>query len=132
LENAIYAEINSVFNLENWSNEFKLLYSDWLNDDRNDLHDIANSFYQRTLKNLELLNKNSNDYKLYLWFDVDRSISENFQWKSCPLTNTPLLRFKEPIHYLNRLFSKEKFLVFPDTLIDNNLFPIPELVKSGR
>ena len=113
-DNDVYAEINSVFNLEDWGNEFELLYSSWLEEDNNDLYDISNSFYQTTLSNLDIINKNPKSFNLYLWFDVDRSLNENFQWETCPVTNTSLVRLNENTHYLNRLISKEKYLVFPD------------------
>ena len=109
-----YKEVNSVFNLEDWSNEFKLIYSAWLEEDKGELYNITNTFYKKTLQNLEQINKNAKDYQLYLWFDVDRTLDENFVWETCPLTQTQLVRLPEGYHYLNRLISKKKFLVLPD------------------
>jgi len=113
-DNGIYKEVNSVFDLENWSNEFKTIYFAWLNEDKEELYDITNEFYTKTLEHLEIVNKNAKVYQLYLWFDVDRTLNENFLWNNCPLTQTPLVRLSENYHYLNRFISREKFLVLPD------------------
>ena len=45
-DNGIYKEINSIFNLEIWSSEFKTIYSAWLDEDRNELYDITSVFYK--------------------------------------------------------------------------------------
>jgi hypothetical protein len=113
-DNGIYKEVNSVFNLEKWSNEFKTIYSAWLDEDNEELYDITNAFYKKTLEHLEIVNKNAKVYQLYLWFDVDRTLNESFLWKNCPLTQTPLVRLPENYHYLNRFISRRKFLVLPD------------------
>ena len=65
----------SIFDLENWSNEFKTIYSAWLEEDKEELYNITNVFYKKTLEHLELVNKNTKVYQLYLWFDVDRTLN---------------------------------------------------------
>lgn len=113
-DKGIYKEVNSIFNLEDWSEEFRQIYSAWLEEDKDELYDIKNAFYQKTLNNIEQVNKKAKDYHLYLWFDIDRTLNENFIWNTCPITLTPLICLGDNYHYLNRFISKDKFLVLPD------------------
>lgn len=116
INDMIYKRVTNHLNLTKWIKFYKGLYSDWLEDDKNDVYDITHDINQMAINALGKINQSLNEIKLYYWFDKDRTEEENFQWEFCPLTNQKLIYLGKEYHYLNRYISPNSFLVFPENL----------------
>ena len=111
----ILVKINNYINIKKWHNEYELLYRNWMNYDSPDLYSIRNTLHLKVIDEIVKINSQSNEFKLFYWFDVDRSLeeNENFVWSTCPLSGKPLTRI-ELTHPNNRFISNEFPLVFPE------------------
>lgn len=125
INHIIYNKVIKHLDLTNWISFYKILYSDWLDEDKNDIYNISHEINQMVINTLEKINQSLDDMKIYYWFDIDRTEEENYQWKICPLTNQNLKYLGKDYHYLNRFISPKKFIVFPENIeyskkIENN------------
>ena len=106
-------EITTALDLKTWLNKYAALYDQ--NNDNNDnpVYNINSEFVRSTIAALEKYNMSERQYKIYYWFDIDRSFSE-VNWDVCPISGNKLIRFDDETIYVNRLISPDHALIFPD------------------
>jgi hypothetical protein len=114
VNNEVYTNLRKYIDLDKWRKEYWVKYNEWLESDIQDIHDIHHPINKQIIDALIEYNKISNN-KLYYWFDVDRSLNLNFKWKTCPISNEPLLHLSNSYHPNNRLVSGKFPLVFPES-----------------
>lgn len=100
------------FSWQDWMVNYEQLYKSWLNQDEDSIFRLSDPFFIRTLKQIRIINTNSNNFNLYLWFDVDRTKNDSFKWIKCPVCGANL---EINLNYLknNRLYCNNDFITFP-------------------
>lgn len=101
--------------MKDWYKQYGYLYDVWLNQDRSKLYDLKRPVHTDMIRYLAGVNEKLSDLRFYYWYDVDRSVKENYIWKECPLSGEKLESLGENYFYTNRLVSS----VYPVCLPGN-------------
>lgn len=109
-----YADIASLgFDLKKWATDYHKHYQIWLEEDSGQVFDLHHEINQSVIEMLVSLNQNTEAYKVFYWFDIDRDKAPDFKWEHCPIANTPLKMNSHAVHANNRFLSEEFPLVMP-------------------
>lgn len=111
----IYKGLSRYIDIEEWTRRYYTFYKKWLYEDDSYIYDITSPINQDMLKAIIEYNRSSED-RIFLWFDVDRNIDEQFKWIYCPISKKKLIFLGESIHPNNRLVSPAYPISFPITL----------------
>ena len=104
--------LNCYINLSSWAKSYESLYRRWLNNNNTAIYDINSSINKEMIEaNLEF--NRHHPFNLYYWFDVDRSVYEDYQWVLSPISGEKLKRLPPPFNQNNRLISQRDMLAFP-------------------
>ncbi len=106
--------LNRYQDIYKWIADYEIYYKEWLNNDENTIFELNHTLLQSILQTTQQVNKElPENQHLYYWFDIDRAVNENFEWKHCPITNEPLINLGADYFYTNRFVSPKVDLVFP-------------------
>jgi hypothetical protein len=109
----IVFQIKNAINFSDWLDKYKKDYTDWLDDENDNIFNLDIEAYDSLLKSIQKFNIHSSGFKIYYWYDVDRSKQPNFKWTRCIRCNSDLEEIKEA-NYLNRYVCVKDCLVYPE------------------
>lgn len=119
-----YTTLTNFIDIDNWAQEYGVLYEQWLNDDYMEVFNLKNETFNKLLKALKKINtRKSNKFLYFLWYDKDRTFNnDDFVWDTSPISGDKLTDLGTQYHFLNRLVSFKDHIVFPKypTLIRGN------------
>ncbi len=112
----IFNSLNKNIDINEWHKKYANLYSDYLNNDAQDIYDVTNEINYSIIKAIKKTNNllRKSNIILFYWFDVDRVSKENWRWISDPLNGKDLLKLDGSFHEVNRKVSLDNYMVFPD------------------
>lgn len=113
LDNILYKYLEKFIDYRIWQKEFHKEYLKWLAGENENIYDVNFSLNSQIIDILPKLNEKLNSQNIYVfyWFDIDRSVDENFNWEFCPMTNELLTNLN--IKNNNSLICKKCYLTFP-------------------
>ena len=115
LQNYFASLINQCIDLNNWLADYSKHYQKWLNDDAQTIFNPESPLLKEMLEAIEQVNRKTDaDKHLLYWYDIDRTINENYSWTNCPITGSKLKNLGKTYFYTNRLISEKAGLVLPD------------------
>ncbi|ANI89330.1 hypothetical protein A9P82_08510 [Arachidicoccus ginsenosidimutans] len=113
----IIENLKKHINISTWYKEYAFLYHEWLNNDINTIYDIYEDINESMISAIKKVNKELIRYQmlLFYWFDIDRTLNENWIWKEDPFSHNKLFLLDASYKEINRKVSLENFIVFPAT-----------------
>jgi hypothetical protein len=95
-----------------WTASYKVHYRNWLATDDQTIYYLGAPLLAAMLSAIKDFNAQE-PWKLYYWFDIDRTARPNFRWQRSPLSGEKLLELPRSFSSLNRYIAPTDFLVFP-------------------
>jgi hypothetical protein len=95
-----------------WAASYEAYYHSWLDDDDQTIYHLESPLLAIMLGAIKAFNEQE-PWKLYYWFDIDRTDSPVFHWQHSPLSGEKLLKLPSSFASMNRYIAPTDFLVFP-------------------
>jgi hypothetical protein len=115
IDHVAYIKLNKYIDLHAWNKAFNDKFMAWLELDDLTMYNIHDPINMEMIEAVIDANLINDGFKLFYWFDVNRDITLNFNWKYCPISNSRLMNLGKNFHRKNRLISSSFPLVFPQT-----------------
>ncbi|WP_250632378.1 hypothetical protein [Rhodoflexus caldus] len=128
----LYEMLNNVVNLAKWRKQYTALYRQWLENDDNRIFDLQHPVNAQIIHGLKNINSLLPSHiHLCYWYDVDRSLDEDFIWENSPLSGKRLIDLGEDFFEENRLWDKENNLLLPKRATDRQSPSLSELSQAA-
>lgn len=110
---ALAALLHTYIDVPAWATSYEDYYHQWLAADDLTIYNLDAPIVASMLNAIKRFNRQE-QYKLYYWFDIDRTESSDFRWQRSPLSGERLLQLPDSFSSVNRYISPTDLLVFPD------------------
>jgi hypothetical protein len=106
------ALLNKYLAVAAWAKSYEDYYHQWLEADDTTIYRLDAPLVASMRHAISQFNQQER-YKLYYWFDIDRTESSDFCWQHSPLSGEKLLELPRSFSSVNRYIAPIDFLVFP-------------------
>ncbi|WP_212002739.1 hypothetical protein [Chitinophaga sp. HK235] len=114
LKSPLYELLNQYLDIDKWKIQYNQLYLDWLDGNSESIYNINDQINLSIIDALIKLNKILDQQAIYYWFDIDRTFTEGFTWKYCPISGEELICLGSGYPEKNAFISPRYPLIFPD------------------
>ncbi|NIG53543.1 hypothetical protein [Chitinophaga sp. Cy-1792] len=111
---SLYSHLKKHIHLHQWKVRYTAAYRQWLDNDNNAIYDISNEINKSMIAALIKLNEDLETKAVFFWFDIDRSVTDEFTWKCCPVSGKKLITLGKEYTKKNAFVSPDYPLIFPD------------------
>jgi hypothetical protein len=109
---ALGSLLNKYLAVAAWAKSYEDYYHQWLEADDTTIYRLDAPLVASMRQAISQFNQQE-QYKLYYWFDIDRTTATDFHWQRSPLSGEKLLELPSSFSFVNRYIAPTDFLVLP-------------------
>jgi hypothetical protein len=109
----LYEALSEEIDFKKWRNKYAIKNKNLFQRDDDSIYQLKNPINLDMVNALLKLNEKLEDIIIYYWFDIDRTLDENFKWTHCPLSKERLIDLGPDYPKINSFVSMQFPLIFP-------------------